>query len=363
MLQTSRGGLHPTDLLATFFSAAIAFLTLGLALITLNRAGLATGTEVGAWLAGSEAHWAAIHLIFLGGVSQLILGAAQFFCTAFLATDPPPKRVIEIQLALWNTGALLTVAGVVTEIPALNYAGALLLLGGLALFSRALIQLQRGSLQKARWAVRWYQACAACLAVGFLLGGLMVGGLHWSHGSLLGAHLTLNLAGWIGAAIVGTLHTFFPSLTQAPLAHPRLQAPTYLAWFGGTALLATGFGLGVSGLILAGWAGLALSAILLAFNLIGCLRVAKISLSPAARLIAFAQPFLVAGLASALYTAAFTGPAATLGPASRTRLALLLLAGWIGLTVLGSLIHLLGVLRHVRRLRRRMLGAMPSAKA
>ena len=32
-------------------------------------------------------HWLALHLALLGGVSQLILGAAQFFVCAFLATD------------------------------------------------------------------------------------------------------------------------------------------------------------------------------------------------------------------------------------------------------------------------------------
>ena len=34
--------------------------------------------------------------------------------------------------------------------------------------------------------------------------------------------MALNLAGWFGAAIVGTLHTFYPSLTQTQLRLPTL---------------------------------------------------------------------------------------------------------------------------------------------
>jgi hypothetical protein len=67
-------------------------------------------------------------------------------------------------------------------------------------------------------------------------------GVPWSAGSLLGAHMTLNLAGWFGTAIVGTLHTFFPSLTQTHLRFAALQRPTFAGWTLGTAALATGYG-------------------------------------------------------------------------------------------------------------------------
>jgi len=65
-------------------------------------------------------------------------------------------------------------------------------------------------------------------------------GTVWSHGDLLGAHLALNLAGWFGAAIIGTLHPFFPSLTETQLRLLRLQAPTYILWLFGVIELAIG---------------------------------------------------------------------------------------------------------------------------
>ena len=343
MLQTAKGRLHPTDLIATFFTAALVMIGTGLVMIAAAVSGVA----------GAKAGWAALHLIFLGGISQLILGAAQFFCTAFLATDPPPRRIVHMQVGAWNLGAAATVAGVALDLTPLFGFGGLLLLAGLGLFARALINLQRGSLQQAIWAVRWYQAGAACLAIGIVIGLLIAGNVGWPHGNLAGAHMTLNLAGWVGTAIVGTLHTFFPSLTQAALPRPRLQMPTFHSWLGGTLVLAGGYAFGSKPLILIGWLSLTAAALMLAVNLIGCLRASPVQLSPAARLIAAGQSFLPIGLLAALITAVTASPFDTLGPASRTRMTLLLLIGWIGLTVLGSLIHLLGVLRHVRRLRRR----------
>jgi hypothetical protein len=57
------------------------------------------------------------------------------------------------------------------------------------------------------------------------LGVLLATRARWPWGSLLGAHMALNLAGWFGTAIVGTLHTFFPSLTQTHLRFARTSSP------------------------------------------------------------------------------------------------------------------------------------------
>lgn len=209
------GSARPSQLLAAFFAAAL------LMLVAAAAAGMANALDGRSWL-----HWLALHLALLGGVSQLVLGAGQFFACAFLATDPPSRRVVGAQLAVWNAGTVLVAVGVPAGASAPAAAGAALVALGLGLFALALRGLQRGSLQRAPWAVRWYMACAACLALGALIGALLARGTPWSHGSLLGAHLAFNLAGWLGTAIVGTLHTFFPSLTHTRLRHPRLRRPS-----------------------------------------------------------------------------------------------------------------------------------------
>lgn len=339
---------RPSDLLRAFFAAGL------VAIAAAAVAAILYAVTGHRWL-----HWLALHLLFLGGVSQLVLGAGQFFTCAFLATDPPPRRLVAAQLAVWNGGTALVAVGVPAGSAALVEAGAALIGAGLVLFAWALAWMNRRSLQHAPWALRWYQASAGCLGVGALLGVLMATGTPWADGSLLGAHLVFNLAGWFGTAIVGTLHTFFPSLTQTQLPHPRLQRATYASWLVGVVALAGGMAFGVAAPCVVGWAGLALAGTLMAVNLAGCRRAAPVTVALPARLLAVAHVFLIAGLVLALEASALHGIGAPFAGRTRTTLATLLLAGWIGLTVTGSLLHLLAILGRIRSRARPMPVARP----
>ena len=160
--------------------------------------------------------------------------------------------------------------------------------------------------------------------------------------------MALNLGGWFGGAIVGTLHTFYPSLTSTELRHPRLQGLTFAAWTGGVAALAVGYGWTLAPLAVAGWIGLAGAASLLLLNLLACLRSAARPLSLPAIIVGAAQPFLFAALLLAAIVALGQGPARALSGSTRESFGTLLVVGWIGLTVLGSLLHLLAVVIRVR---------------
>lgn len=328
-------------MLAAFFVAGLAFLA------AAATVGIADGLVDG-WTWG---HWLALHLAFVGGVSQLVLGAGQFFAGAFLATDPPPRPLIALQLGTWNAGAILVAAGVPAGADPVVGTGAALLVIGLVAFAAGLRGLRRRSVQRIPWAVRWYQACAAFLGVGVIIGVALASDVRWTAGNLLGAHIALNLGGWFGTAIVGTLHTFFPSLTQTRLRHPHLQRPTFAAWSGGIVALAAGYAFAVTPLIAAGWVALMVAALLLCANLAGSFRAARPPLSLPARLVASAQAFLGAGLAVGI--AAALGADAAHAPFGdeRAAIAILLVPGWLGLTVAGSLLHLLSVLIRVRDLR------------
>jgi nitrite reductase (NO-forming) len=334
---------RPSAVVSAFFVPAIVLL------VAAAGAGLAYVSTGRDWL-----HWLALHLALLGGVSQLVLGAGQFFVCAFLATDPPSRRMVAGQLLAWNAGTLLVAVGVPSTTGSLVEAGGVLIGVGLVLFAASLYGMQRRSLQRARWAVRWYQASAGCLGLGALVGVLLARATSWSAGSLLGAHLALNLGGWLGMAIVGTLHTFFPSLTQTRLRFPALQGPTFLLWLLGVAQLAFGAAFGVHAVVASGWLALGLAACLLASNLGASLRAARRPLALPAQLIALAQGFLAAGLLFALAVAISDGPGHPLLGEQRDVLAILLVAGWIGLTVSGALLHLLAVLARVRSFSRAM---------
>lgn len=332
------GHPRPSALLAAFFAAALVQMLCG---AVAAGAYEVTGRE---WL-----HWVALHLVLLGGVSQLVLGAAQFFTCAFLATDPPTRRVVGCQLAAWNAGAVLVAIGVPAGATAVVETGAALLGTSLILFALALRGMQRRSLQRAPWALRWYQASAGFLALGGLVGVLLARAMSWTHGDLLGAHLALTLAGWLGTAIIGTLHTFFPSLTQAQLRHPRLQRATYALWLLGVVELTLGAAFASRAGLAAGWTDLLIAASFLCVNLLACLRAAPRPLSLPARLLALAQAFLLAGLAVAMAATVTAGVEGPFQSGWRPALAVLLLAGWIGLTVAGSLLHLLAILGRIRR--------------
>ncbi len=335
--EVSPGSPRPSQLLAAWFAPAITML------IAAAGAGIARAAGGPEWL-----HWLSLHLALLGGVSQLVLGAAQFFVCAALATDPPPRRLLRAQLAAWNRGTALVAVGVPVGSPGLVDAGAALVLVGLGLFAVALRWMGRRSLQRAPWAARWYLACAACLAIGALVGALLARATVWTHGSLLGAHLALNLAGWLGTAIVGTLHTFFPSITQSRLRYQQLQRPTFWGWLAGVGVLAGGAAFGSDAVVAFGWGLLLASAGCLAVNLVASLRLAEAQLTLPARLVSVAQAFLPAGLVVALVSTIQDGYASAFAGESRGALAALLLAGWVGLTVAGALMHLLAVLARVR---------------
>jgi len=224
-----------------------------------------------------------------------------------------------------------------------------LIVAGLALFAGSMAAMQRRSLQRARWAVRWYQGSAGCLVAGALVGVALGRGVGWTHGSLLGAHLALNVGGWLGTAIVGTLHTFFPSLTGTQLRFGRLQGPAFVLWVAGIVELALAAAFGADPLAALAWLQLTAAAGLLALNLLASLAARAVPLSLPARLVALAQPFMVAGLLVGLAATLADGTAGPLGAGVRPVLAVLLLAGWVALTVAGSLLHLLTVLARVRR--------------
>ncbi|MBS1863206.1 MAG: hypothetical protein JSS68_16025 [Actinobacteria bacterium] len=335
--QPRPGDLRPTDVVGAFFLAGGAFL--------LAAAVAAVVQWLSPWPWGL---WLTLHLAFVGGVSQLVLGASQFFVTAFLATEPPPRALLRLQLAAWNAGALLLALAVPDDRGALVWIAVALLGVALAAWGWAVGLLRRRALRRSPWATRWYLAATCFLGLGLIAGSLLAHGTPWSSGDLLAAHMALNLGGFFGGAIVGTLHTFYPSLTRTELRLPRLQGPTFFAWCGGIAALAIGYGFSVESLVLAGWLGLLVAATLLLVNLAASLRRAVAPLSLPARLLGIAHLFLLVGVGLLATLALVHGPQEPFAGGWRTAAGTLLVVGWVGLTVLGSLLHLLAVVLRVR---------------
>ncbi len=324
-------------MLVAHYSAALLFMTAGAVFAGLGAAGVYGGGR-----------WLPLHLVLVGGVSQLVIASAQFFAAAFFATDLPTRRRVRGQLVLWNTGALLLVIGVYYSEHALADAGATLLAVAVGLVLSGLVRMQRVSLQQRRVMVRWYYTCLAFFLAGMFVGLPLARGVAWTHGDLLATHLALMLGGWLGTAIVGTLHTFYPSITKTRLAYQRLEPPTYWAWIAGVVTLTVGYAFALAWLAIAGWLLLIAGASLLLTNVVATGRSGSLDDAPAL-FVSAGQACLIAGLALATVSA-IVNPDATLTTEQRAAVGTLLLFGWIAMTVLGSLVRLLTVVGRVRNL-------------
>jgi len=157
-----------------------------------------------------------IHLLLLGAVSHSVVVWSQHFSDALLRTAPPRHLAAKIgpRLVLLNAGALLVVVGMLADTWAITAIGAAAVIIVAAAHAALLVAQMRRSLP-ARFAatVRFYVAAATLLTVGAGIGAVLARGVSGPlHERLHLAHLALNVLGWIGLTVLGTLITLWPTV-------------------------------------------------------------------------------------------------------------------------------------------------------
>lgn len=182
----------------------------------------ATGVVALAHPAVPAPRWLLIHLLLLGAVSHAILVWSRHFADALLRTAPRPgdRTSQSRRLMLLNGGALLVMAGVTQAVWPLTVAGATAVAGAVVWHGAALaVQLRRSLPGRFRSTVRYYLAAAALLPVGVVLGTLLARGLSgpWHDRAVL-AHAVVNVLGWMGLTVVGTLVTLWPTMLRIRIA-------------------------------------------------------------------------------------------------------------------------------------------------
>jgi nitrite reductase (NO-forming) len=215
--------------------------------------------------------WLMIHLLLLGAVSHAILVWSRHFADALLHT---PQRegdrgVQSRRLLLLNGGVLLVVAGVVADLWPATLLGAAAVVAAVGWHGVALVlQMRRALPSRFGATVRYYVVAAACLPVGATFGTILARGLAdpW-HGQLKLAHATVNLLGWMGLTVVGTLVTLWPTMLRTRMADgtekaarralPVLTAAVTVATLGAVLGSRTAVALGLAGYL----GGLALVAV------------------------------------------------------------------------------------------------------
>ncbi|MCV7151046.1 multicopper oxidase domain-containing protein [Mycolicibacterium pyrenivorans] len=166
--------------------------------------------------------WLLVHLLGLGAASNAILIWSRHFADALLRRSPdPPYPGQVIRLLVFNVGAVTVITGM------LGGWWPVVSVGGIAVAAVALVhavdlvRFLRVALP-ARFSVtvHYYVAAAALLAVGAGLGVAM------ANSALPGilaerfrtAHTVLNLFGWVGLTVLGTLVTLWPTMLRTRLA-------------------------------------------------------------------------------------------------------------------------------------------------
>lgn len=210
-----------------------------------------------AWLPAPR--WLLIHLLLLGAVSHSIMVWSRHFSDALLHT---PVRAGDrdrqsARLALLNGGAVLVIVSMLIGRWPVTAVGAAAIAGA-ALWHAASLLGQLRTALPARFAmtVRYYIAAASFLPLGALLGTLMARGTtDRTQERMMLAHVSLNVLGWLGLTVFGTLVTLWPTMLRTRIAAGAERAasralPILLAGVAVTAvtaltgvILGTAFGL------------------------------------------------------------------------------------------------------------------------
>lgn len=216
--------------------------------------------------------WTAVHVVTLGVLTSSVLQWSWYFARALLHLPAADRRsgrdartrmvafhltLVGLVAAMWSASAVGTVVGA-------GLIGAIIAWHGLALLRAARTRLGN------RFAVtvRYYVAAAGFLVLGCVLAGFLTvamfaagapGWLLEARDDLTLAHAVVNVAGWLGLSISGTLVTLGPTMLRTRIDPAALgHAVGALPWAVGGILVSgvtavagwtpgVGLGLGVFG--------------------------------------------------------------------------------------------------------------------
>ncbi|MFI6988779.1 multicopper oxidase domain-containing protein [Nonomuraea wenchangensis] len=287
--------------------------------------------------------WLLIHVFLLGAISTAILIWSEHFTVALLRVRTPPGRGSLARLGLLNAGAVAVLAGVSAGPWQVAAAGAAVVAGVVLWHAAVLVTLVRQALPgRFGHVIGWYVAAPVALATGGVLGGLLAAdvGHGAAHERMQAAHAVVNLFGWIGLTVLGTLFTLWPTVLRTRMADGTRRASRL-----GLRLAVPGLAVATGGL-LAGWRWVALAglvayaagALAALVPLADALRRRRPHTGAAWMLGAAIAWFEVALVANAVVVA--TRPAAGVAAALEPLLPLVLV-GFVAQVLFGSLLHLL----------------------
>jgi len=194
---------------------------------------LSANAPVAAWLTAlfgvallhryvPESPWLLVHLLLLGAVTNAIFVWSAHFADALTRrrATAGSRRWQAGRLATLNVGVVTVVAGMVSAHWVLTLIGSVVV-GVVAAGHGIVLALQARSALPSRFGatVRYYICASVALPIGAGLGATLARDAAdpW-HGRLVVAHITVNLLGWVGLTVMGTLVTLWPTMLRTRIA-------------------------------------------------------------------------------------------------------------------------------------------------
>jgi len=176
--------------------------------------------------------WLIVHMVTLGLITNSILIWSQHFTEALMKIKiPDSARGIQVtRIFALNGGIVLLMAGMILQdlMPQfypLTVVGALAVGAMVAWHGYALLRQVKQALPSRFGAtIRFYIAAAFLLPVGAVLGAMTaLPGLRGTlHSQFMLAHEAVNVLGFVGITVVGTLITFWPTMLRTKMVENAL---------------------------------------------------------------------------------------------------------------------------------------------
>jgi nitrite reductase (NO-forming) len=188
-----------------------------------------------------HAFWLLVHVLLLGAVTNaIVIWSGHFAASVLRLPEANRGAPAALRLVCLNAGAVGVIGGMLFDRWYVVLAGACLVAAAVTAHAVWLVRLMRRALPgRFSMTVRYYVAASALLPVGAALGVVM------ARGDLAGdlperlrvAHETINLLGWVGLTVAGTLITLWPTMLRTRVADGaeragRAALPVLLAGLG-----------------------------------------------------------------------------------------------------------------------------------
>lgn len=165
-----------------------------------------------------HSYWLLVHVLLLGAVTNaVVIWSGHFAASVLRLPEANRGAPAALRLACLNAGAVAVIGGMLSGRWPAVLAGGCLVAAAVTAHAVWLVRLLRRALPgRFAMTVRYYIAASALLPAGAGLGVVMARGDLAGDLSdrLLIAHKMINLLGWIGLTVAGTLITLWPTMLR-----------------------------------------------------------------------------------------------------------------------------------------------------